>query len=400
MTDAPPWLTDPSLDRLWTKTAEALERRSLEPTGTVMLDGLDRDGRHAVAPLVGRDVVKDRVRVELAPLDALLRQRSGIGGLRAVCEAMLDRKLVDRSAQRDAAAAAREAPLVAARAWLDAHPETAVRDWAEPWLASLRRAGAFRRVEDAAAVLVVALEILAFLTCEPRDISRNDLAAGHTGDAHALDDSAPLGQFVLRGLADVLDVEPPRTSAARRHLWERFGVATDSISSTCLSLGIVSAASPRHLTGWDLDRSPLRLPEGGTVFVCENPRVLEACAQRHGGDVPMVCTSGEPNLVTLRVLRDIRRSGASLLYHGDFDWAGIAIANRLIATVDVRAWRMDTEDYLAWARTDGPKLVGSVVVPSWSRTLGVAMQERGIGVHEESMLGVLLEDVAQMAVGR
>jgi uncharacterized protein (TIGR02679 family) len=56
-----------------------------------------------------------------------------------------------------------------------------------------------------------------------------------------------------------------------------------------------------------------------------------------------VCTSGQPALVVLDVLAALR--GAELRYHGDFDWPGIAIAHRLIATAGVQPWRMTAADY-------------------------------------------------------
>ncbi|MHA6630895.1 DUF2399 domain-containing protein [Pseudonocardia sichuanensis] len=57
----------------------------------------------------------------------------------------------------------------------------------------------------------------------------------------------------------------------------------------------------------------------------------------------VVCTSGQPALVVLDVLAALR--GAELRYHGDFDWAGVAIANRLRAMAGVRPWRMRGADY-------------------------------------------------------
>ena len=81
------------------------------------------------------------------------------------------------------------------------------------------------------------------------------------------------------------------------------------------------------------------------MLVCENPRVLEAVAERFGGRLPVVCTSGRPALVVLDVLRGL--SGAELRYHGDFDWPGVMIANRLVAEVGVMPWRMGADDYTA-----------------------------------------------------
>lgn len=130
---------------------------------------------------------------------------------------------------------------------------------------------------------------------------------------------------------------------------------------------------------------------GQEVFVCENPRVLEAIAEGGLDGVAIVCTSGRSTLVVLEVLRRLANSGAHIRYHGDFDWPGIAMANQLVAMFDVEPWRMSADDYL-----DSPArlpLVGSEVAPAWDAELGAAMRHRGLAVHEEAVLGGLLDSL-------
>jgi len=229
------------------------------------------------------------------------------------------------------------------------------------------------------------------------------------GDAHALDDGRPLGQCVLRGLAIAAGVAPPYGASARRALWERFGVAVDCVSSTCLVLGLrpqaggpgasrlrmaADSGDPVHLTAWDIRRCSPAVAARTPVLVCENPRVLEAFAERHGGRFAVVCVAGEPNLVTLDVLRALGDGGAALRYHGDFDWPGIAIANRLRATVGIEPWHMSAADYRPAVRAGGPPLIGRPVAASWDSELGQAMREHDVAVHEEAVLGDLLEAAA------
>jgi uncharacterized protein (TIGR02679 family) len=202
-------------------------------------------------------------------------------------------------------------------------------------------------------------------------VSRVDLAARICGDAHALDDDRPLAHLVLRGVSAAFGMEPPVSAAERRALWERIGVQADSVSSTCLTFGVRDGLA--HLTPWELERSQVRIASGAVVLVCENPRVLEAFAERRPV-VVVVCTAGEPNLVTLDVLRALRDGGADLRYHGDFDWPGIAIANRLVRALDVRPWRMTAADYRS-AVADLPdrlELIGVPVSPEWDAYLGRA----------------------------
>ena len=105
-------------------------------------------------------------------------------------------------------------------------------------------------------------------------------------------------------------------------------------------------------------------------------------------DVGFVSTGGRPSLVTLEVLSRLSTAGARLLYHGDFDWAGVAIANDLVHRLGVLPWRMSADDYLALpARLP---LHGTRVEAAWDGELSAAMAHRGLAVHEEAALPQLL----------
>lgn len=409
MSDLAQWLREPPLLVVWSAARERLERNGVQPRGTVTVGGLDRVARHAVGGLLGRPVLRESARLDLAELDARLRERSGIGGLVAVLEA-LGGPLRNRVAERSSQAAAREAPYDAARAWLAARPDVAAEAWVADWLVDVRRSGVLGRRSDGAVVLRQALEV-ASRCLEGRDaapLSRTELAARATGDAHALDEGSVVGALVLRALAGAARTPVPTTLTARRGLWEQYGVSADLVSSTALVLGLrplgsssvarrlaaaAESGDPVHLTAWDLARGPLTPTAHTWVLVCENPRVLEAFAQRCGGVVPVVCTSGMPGLVALEVLAQLAASGVELAYHGDFDWPGVAIANRLVGTLGALPWRMGAADYLGAARGDGLALEGRPVVPAWDPALGAAMVERGVAVHEEAVLDELVQSV-------
>jgi uncharacterized protein (TIGR02679 family) len=99
------------------------------------------------------------------------------------------------------------------------------------------------------------------------------------------------------------------------------------------------------------------------VFVCENPRVLEAIDERGLDGIAIVCTSGRSTLVVLEVLRRLAESGAHTRYHGDFDWPGIGMVNQLVAMFGAQPWLMSADDYLnSPARLP---LVGSEIAPAW-----------------------------------
>ncbi|MGH3444923.1 MAG: DUF2399 domain-containing protein, partial [Nocardioidaceae bacterium] len=235
---------------------------------------------------------------------------------------------------------------------------------------------------------------------------------------HALDDDRVLTQVVLRALAAVAGQPPPARAASRRALWETHGVSSDLVSSTCLTLGLrpagedplsrrlrqaAQAGDPVHVTAWDLRRwagtsAPCSSPSVGpvetSVLVCENPRVLEAVAERFAGRFPVACTAGEPNTVVAGVLGRLAGAGRPLCYHGDFDWPGVAIANRMVARFGVRPWLMGAEQYDAGLRPGCPVLYGAEVEPVWDAELGAAMRRAGRAVHEESVIESILASLA------
>lgn len=403
MTSSPPdWWSADQLARVWAQLADRLERNGLQAQGRTVISELDRSERHALGGLLGRVVSSERCRVDLTSLDERLRGRSDQGLVDAVAS-VLGRPLVDRPAKRQAKGEQREAPYAAARAWLDQHPDHD-QPWIEVWLATLRRDGLLMRDPDPTALMLRALAVLEACLKHPTraSLSRTELAAGSAHDAHALDDDGRLSQLVLRALAQRADRPTPTSASERRDVWESVGVTTDSVSSTCLTRGLevlggwagagryqlaADSGDPIHVTWWDLRRG-LRMAPGQDVFVCENPRVLEAIAERALGGVATVCTSGRSTLVVLEVLRRLARSGAHIRYHGDFDWPGVAMANQLVAMFEVEPWHMSADDYLnSPARLP---LLGAEVSPAWDHELGAAMRHRGLAVHEEAVLEPLL----------
>ena len=388
---------------MWVQLAEQLERNGLQAQGRIVVTALDRSERHALGGMLGRVLASDTCRIDLLSLDDRLRARSD-EGLVGASERVLGRALVDRPAQRQARGQRREVPFAEARSWLEQHPGQ-VQEWTEVWLATLRRDGLLTRDPDPSRLIVQALSVLE--TCledsSRHSLARTELAAAAAHDAHALDDDRRLSQLILRALALRVGRPAPTSASGRREVWESVGVTTDSVSSTCLTRGLgvldgwagalryrlaADSGDPIHVTWWDLRRG-LQMAPGQEVFVCENPRVLEAIAERGLDGITVVCTSGRSTLVVLEVLRRLSGSGAHIRYHGDFDWPGIAMTNQLIAMFDVQPWSMSADDYL-----DSPArlpLVGSEVAPAWDAELGAAMRQRGLAVHEEAVLGGLLD---------
>lgn len=406
MSDLPTWITDPAAASAWERIRVRFEQAGLVPLGSVTAPLTSRAQRQAVGALLGRTVTSDRIRIDLAALDTRLRERSGAGGLQEVLTRLAGRAPQDRPALRAAAGDARDRPLAVAAELVGAV-------WAGEWIAGLRRTGLLTNREDAEGVARASAAVLNELTAPDRPRrtqSRVELGARLLGDSHALDRDRLVHHVVLRGLAAASAVPPPTGSRRREELWAAYGVEPDLLSRTCLVWGLrvegeeplaqrlalaAETGDPVHVTEWDLRRAgPLRPVPGTRVLVCENPRVVEACAEAGLSGWASVCTSGEPNLVVDRVLTELVAGGATLLYHGDFDWPGVAIANRAIAKYAVRPWRMAAEDYVQALSPGAPELVGRPVEPCWDAELGAAMRTYGRVVHEESVLASLVSTMA------
>ncbi|MBE1532264.1 TIGR02679 family protein [Actinomadura algeriensis] len=415
------WLAGPGLARLWDRTRDRLERNGLRPTGALRLTGLDLRERTELALLLGRPVTGAAVTVRLADLDARLRS-SAVGlGLAETLEA-LGAPLTDRRAVREDARALRERTWSGLAAAVDASP-LAGEAWTGAWTDALRRAGVPRGVapETAARTFRQAVHVLTLLFGPDGPDgpdgsgtrSRGELATEATGSAHGLDDGTWLARLVQRGIALARGVELPEDAAGRRALWRAASVVPDEISSTVLAYGLrpegdgwraralrerAAHHAESHLTLRDLRALRPSVPAGTLVHICENPRVVEAAADAACAR-PLVCTSGSASTVVLTLLDALADAGCRFAYHGDFDWPGVALANRIVHRYAARPWRLHAGDYEALAARTRDRgvpplpLAGRPVDAVWDPGLAPAMAALGVALHEEATVDLLVGDL-------
>jgi uncharacterized protein (TIGR02679 family) len=241
-------------------------------------------------------------------------------------------------------------------------------------------------------------------------VSLSQLAAETLGDSHALDPDTILGRIALRSVAALTGRQRPGRAATVRATWSAAGVVLDELAATVLVLNL-PALSGTHLGDvlslYRKEGTPCRLTfrqlnQGagcqfdqlgdGTIHVCENPSVLAAAADRWGSNCrPLICVEGQPNLAAEQLLRVLRGQGFVLRYHGDFDWGGVRIANRLWYLFGFVPWRFEEPDYRS--APVGRRLNGKSVATPWNARLRQAMEELGSVVHEEALLNELLSDL-------
>jgi len=358
--------------------------------------------RRALDDLLGRPPsAGKRLSVSLGQLDAVLR-RAGIAPDIKTAIAALRGPLRDRPGER-------ERTLAAWRTLFERHRDAARHLGASTWLDGLETDGLLKRVaggnpERADTLLHQALGILQRLPA--RGTALSTLAADCLGDAHGLDPGRPVASLLRRGLT----LNAQTSDAADDELWASVGVLVGGgITSTALVLnltakgdgalatGLSAAAAvgePIYLTLRQLVHQPVLWCLGpNPISVCENPAVVAEAANRLGSACrPLICTQGQPSTAVTTLLRQLAQAGALIRYHGDFDWAGIRIANGVIARHGAVPWRMETADYLA-AQDSGKRLSDDAVDASWDPALAMAMRDRGQAIEEERLLDGLLGDL-------
>jgi uncharacterized protein (TIGR02679 family) len=378
-------------------------------TGVITRADATAAERAAVRRLLGRPPQPDAsLTVSLTAVDEVVR-RSGVcpDGL-AVAVVALTGPVVDSVAENAAAESAwRRAltPLVEAVA-----ERPALLDWYDRVCST----GLIRRLagepETAAGLVVNLVAVLRRLPTSGRPLGA--FAAEATGDAHALDDNHPLATLALGAARELAGLPDGHGAQWRREVWAAVGVLRDDLSTTVLTLGLCGdpgtatgralnalrdAGQPAVLTLRQLVRDPpVRWVAGVVVSVCENPVVVSHAADRLGSAcAPLVCTSGQPSVAVLQLLRMLARQDATLRFHCDFDWGGVRIGNVLLGRLDAVPWRFDAEHYrAAVVKRSGRALSGTRVTARWDAELAPAIARGGVRVEEELLLDDLVHDLA------
>jgi uncharacterized protein (TIGR02679 family) len=250
-------------------------------------------------------------------------------------------------------------------------------------------------------------------------ITRAQLAAETLGNAHALDNGYPTATLVLAALREesrTIDApavqedngEALRVPERARQIWARVGVLVNELArpALCLNLPLSAHASISYPPGDPyyqslralLRTSPTWHLDGAPIYVCENPNVVAIAADQLGPRcAPLVCTEGMPAAAQRTLLTQLVDAGARLLYHGDFDWAGLRIGNFVMRTWPALPWRFRAADYEA-AVLSAPHTLRDLsdvsVAASWDNSLMAEMQNHGFAIAEEAVVGALLEDLA------
>jgi uncharacterized protein (TIGR02679 family) len=392
------FLADPSLQPLWRAVTAALDRNGLGWRGRLTLPALTPEGRRRLGILVEGRIPATRHTVALDTLAAGVERLAGASFADTLAA------LGHPPAGRREAALARRDARQQRRAALEHATAAHLRDaaWVSAWRDAAWTDGLFAH-STAAEVTSAVTRVGQVLASAGSGRSRTEVAAQLFGDAHALDTSTRLATLVTRALTTR---DGP---ADERGAWERAGLPWDLVSVPVLTWALpvvgaggvadavramTAAGLPMQLSVLALRASPLAVPAGTPVLVVENPRLVEAAAERRL-TAAVLCTNGNPTTAPSLAIAQLRLCGARLRYHGDFDAPGLAMAGRA-RDAGCEPFRMSAEDYLsalAEASAAGVELPrDSAAAPRtpWDPALAIAFDEHRAVVHEERVMDDVL----------
>jgi uncharacterized protein (TIGR02679 family) len=292
-------------------------------------------------------------------------------------------------------------------------------EWFREWVQAVARDGTLTKLVNSGEQPRIgqAVRVLEYLTARGgAPVLLPELAAAVTGDTKTLNPGTVLSTLVLRALAQrslALGAAGPvrfDTAEARRELWDFSDVVVDDLASRVLVLNLPASGDglgewltgaarrgvPFYVTLQQIVWMPVRV-SATVVYVCENPAVLRRAASDLGASsVPLVCTEGQPSTAFHQLASAVVAGGGALLYHGDFDWPGIAIAASVMGRHGARPWRFGAADYQAAVRVDSVPLAGTPQPTPWDPELSATMASAGQAVYEEAVADVLIADLTPL----
>ncbi len=402
MTDhpVPDSLLDPDLAPLWSAARRQLDRFGTRRRGTIAHPLLNPNSTLTLKSLLGHPPTS---RLDLTELEeAFVRLNVGAN----LCDALtrLGHPPSEEATRRRAKRLRVQEAHDAARRGIGCWEEP----WAGKWADEMVRTGVLRDLDrqEVENLVVDVRRCLDYLSClEPPGISRTQLAATLFASAHALD----YEEKRAKAITQALRYREGEFNLKYRDLWEVAGILPDRVSAPVLTWYLLAVGGtvldeqtrsasagglPLHISLFALQRYPITVPQGTQVLVVENPRLVEAAAERRLSSC-VITSNGNPSTAVTTLLQQLRESGASIWYHGDFDAAGLGICRRMYER-GATPWMMgasDYEDAIHRAEQASIRLErdpGDCGATPWDPELQAAFRRHQRVIHEEFVLDCVL----------
>ena len=313
MTDrpVPDSLLDPGLKPVWEAARRQLDRFGTARRGTIARPQLNQHSTLTLESLLGRTPT---ARLDLAELEVPL-VRLNIG--ENLCDALT--RLGYPPSEDAARHRAERLRSLEARDALSREVTFWEEPWASKWADGMVRTGLIANLDSREVERLVS-NVRRFLDqldqMQTSGVSQTELAAKLFGSSHALDEGEKLAAAITQAL-------PYREEGSfqfeRRALWESAGILPDRVSAPALTWSLpalgesaldeqIRAASdgglPLHISLFAMQRNPIAVPQHTPILVVENPRLVEAAAERRLRSC-VITSNGYPSTAVKTLLQQL-----------------------------------------------------------------------------------------------
>ena len=244
------------------------------------------------------------------------------------------------------------------------------------------------------------------------------LAASITGNPHYFDKNNLGGKLLVSALCSLAKREYPTTAYEWRELLLEYRILPDEVSNTVITYGLhLEMEDGLHpaFEGYCMMREPgiLIMPalgkakraygEGKSIFIVENEMVFSYLTKQFADSkITVLCTSGQPCTVAIRLIELLCKENVTIYYSGDMDPEGIRIADRLCERFEgrIKPWRMGAEDY--WNGISNEvinerrlQILDMIKCPSLLETVS-CMRENRKASYQENLLDEYVRDMQIM----
>ena len=178
-------------------------------------------------------------------------------------------------------------------------------------------------------------KILLLLNNTPQEPTPLPVYSVITGNPHYLDLNTSECSLFLKFLSYIYKEELPNDNEGKINLLSKINVYTDPISNYVITYKLRGnnildeLCDNKDIINLNL-LNILKLNEIDTkekkVYIFENPAMLNSLYEL---DIPIIITSGIPNMSLYKLLEKLENSNNELYYNGDFDPEGLLIADKL-----------------------------------------------------------------------
>lgn len=254
---------------------------------------------------------------------------------------------------------------------------------------------------------------------ETAEIPLAVLAAKVTGNPHYFDRNSVGGKLFVGALCSLTAREYPVAAYDWRELLLQYHILPDEMSNTVITFGVhlemedglhpafegyCAVREPGILIMPALKKAKRAYGEGKAIFVVENEMVFSYLTERFADKkVTVLCTSGQPCTVAIRLMELLCRENIPIYYSGDMDPEGIRIADRLWERFGgkIQPWRMGTDDYrkgISEERISDRRLrvLDMVKCPDLQETVS-CVRERRKAAYQENLMQEYVQDLRLMS---